>query len=319
VGTSVTHEFQQSLLPLSSLPVKIVFRLFTDDERAIEFYNSIDTKSASIDVLDDYWGEALEVYLHNPWLTYGLGLHRLREAGLAWGILDVVDERPLSIDELYHFCKSFLLHGQHSEGHLPHPRLDWSSFLQALSALLKNEKMQWNPVLGRLTPWMDLVKMNSIYNGCNKDPCHPYLQYVTPPQQQTTLPTPLPNAAGSTPFTNYQQPKQTSSSQPTQTNAFSKNESKSPLHESASHRPLNEHRNKPLKEQILLSWALQPPQYQKLYPLQRLLVTVPHNFARVETHAYFDKWKPLSEEAFVGNGSEQQILLKRGMFRCKGV
>ncbi|KAL7522496.1 hypothetical protein ACHAWX_007197 [Stephanocyclus meneghinianus] len=317
VGPTVTHEFQQSLVSLFSLPVKIVFRLFTDDERAIDFYNSIDTKSTSIDVLDDYWGEALEVYLHNPWLTYGLGLHRLREVGLAWSILDAMDERPLSIDELYQFCNCFLILGHHSQGHLPHPRFSWTSFLQALSALLQSERMQWNPVLGRLTPWMDLVKMNAIYSGCNKIPCYPHLQYVRPPQQQTTLPTPPPNATGSTPFSNSHQPKVTSSSQPTQTDAFSKNESKSHVHASASHQPLDDHRDKPLKEQILLSWALQPPQYQKLYPLQRLLVTVPNNFARVETHAYFDKWKPLSEEAFIGNGSELQILLKRAVRKAK--
>eukprot|EP00804_Cyclotella_cryptica_P021350 CCRYP_001600-RA/>CCRYP_001600-RA protein AED:0.03 eAED:0.03 QI:100/1/1/1/1/1/2/193/510 len=320
VGPYVIHEFQQALLSLCSLPVKIVFRLFTDDERAIEFYNSIDTKTASIDVLDDYWGEALEVYLHNPWLTYGLGLHRLREAGLAWGIIDIMDERPLSIDELYQFCKCFLLSGQQSEGHfLPHPRVNWNSFLQSLSVLLQKEKMQWNPVLGRLTPWMDLVKLNSICSGGNGSQSYSQSPYVPPPPQPNAFPTPLRNAAGGTTFMNNQQTNQNVPSQPSQTDRLPQNKPKSAPNESASQQPLDEHRNKPLKDQILLSWALQPPLYHKLYPLQRLLVTVPQNFARVETHAYFDKWKQLSEEAFVGNGSEQMILLKRGKFCCEGV
>lgn len=39
--------------------------------------------------------QALEVYLHNPWLTYGIGLHRLRESGFAPDIMDDLDERPL--------------------------------------------------------------------------------------------------------------------------------------------------------------------------------------------------------------------------------
>lgn len=37
--------------------------------------------------------QAMEVYLHNPWLTYGVGLHRLREAGFAPEIMDDLDER----------------------------------------------------------------------------------------------------------------------------------------------------------------------------------------------------------------------------------
>jgi len=37
--------------------------------------------------------QAMEVHLHNPWLTYGVGLHRLREAGFAPEIMDDLDER----------------------------------------------------------------------------------------------------------------------------------------------------------------------------------------------------------------------------------
>ena len=37
--------------------------------------------------------QAMEVYLHNPWLTYGVGLHRLREAGFAPEIMEDLDER----------------------------------------------------------------------------------------------------------------------------------------------------------------------------------------------------------------------------------
>jgi hypothetical protein len=49
-----------------------------------------------------------EVYVHNPWLTYGLGIHRLREAGLGFDVMATLDESLLSLGEIYQFCKDFL-------------------------------------------------------------------------------------------------------------------------------------------------------------------------------------------------------------------
>ena len=43
-----------------SLPVSITLQLCTDDEKAIDFYNSVD-KRLKLDVLDDFYGEALEM------------------------------------------------------------------------------------------------------------------------------------------------------------------------------------------------------------------------------------------------------------------
>jgi hypothetical protein len=40
-------------------------------------------------VLDDVRGEAEETHSHNPWLTYGMQLHRARE----WGVHDKVRHR----------------------------------------------------------------------------------------------------------------------------------------------------------------------------------------------------------------------------------
>ena len=40
--------------------------------------------------------QAMEIYLHNPWLTYSIGLHRLRESGFAPDIMDDLDERPFT-------------------------------------------------------------------------------------------------------------------------------------------------------------------------------------------------------------------------------
>ncbi len=60
-GSAVMKEFVDCMVGLSKLPVKIVVRLCTDDERASSFFNKMDGQVESMDVLDDYWGEAMEV------------------------------------------------------------------------------------------------------------------------------------------------------------------------------------------------------------------------------------------------------------------
>ncbi len=51
----------------------------------------------------------MEIHLYNPWLTYGIGLHRLREAGLLPDIFNYLDERPLTLDELHELCETFFI------------------------------------------------------------------------------------------------------------------------------------------------------------------------------------------------------------------
>ena len=41
---------------LSQLPVKIIFRLCTDNDNVVDFFSSLDSK-IDCDVLDDFWGE----------------------------------------------------------------------------------------------------------------------------------------------------------------------------------------------------------------------------------------------------------------------
>ena len=55
-GELVLKEFQESLQELSHMPVRITFRLTTDNEKVLDFYSSLD-KKYELDVLDDFWGE----------------------------------------------------------------------------------------------------------------------------------------------------------------------------------------------------------------------------------------------------------------------
>eukprot|EP00804_Cyclotella_cryptica_P004162 CCRYP_014540-RB/>CCRYP_014540-RB protein AED:0.00 eAED:0.00 QI:623/1/1/1/0/0/2/709/952 len=90
------HALGRVLNSVNKLPVKLVIRLCTGDDETVRHYNEVLTQTRNnCDVLNDYEGEAMEVYLYNPWLTYSVGLHRLREAGLAWG-MDMLDEKTFS-------------------------------------------------------------------------------------------------------------------------------------------------------------------------------------------------------------------------------
>ena len=95
-GEKQDAELIRELSDLSQLgSVKIILRLCTDNEEVLDMYNTLDGKLDEFDVLNDFWGESREVYLHNPWLCYSIGLHRLRESGLAPSLMDSLDERPL--------------------------------------------------------------------------------------------------------------------------------------------------------------------------------------------------------------------------------
>jgi hypothetical protein len=88
-----------ALRPLKDLPVLIILRLCTNEERIVKYWKYIDTETElGIDVLDDLKGEAEEVYEYNSWLTYGEPLQRMREFGVAMKELDLLDEERLSLE-----------------------------------------------------------------------------------------------------------------------------------------------------------------------------------------------------------------------------
>ena len=55
-GKSVLKEFQESVQELCHMPVRILFRLTTDNEKVLDFYATLDAIH-ELDVLDDFWGE----------------------------------------------------------------------------------------------------------------------------------------------------------------------------------------------------------------------------------------------------------------------
>jgi hypothetical protein len=163
----IKDQFVQSLRALEGLPVWLVVRLSTDEEEVVDFYNGLDDQlELSMDVLDDFCGEAEEIYEHNPWMNYALPIHRLRELGYHDRILDMIDERPLTQSEIRDYC--LLLFGAMQCDGLPDPAIDWKGFMDTVKALLDKEELQWNPMKKKPMPWINLKQLNKQYgdNSC---------------------------------------------------------------------------------------------------------------------------------------------------------
>jgi len=167
-GKHSNDEFVRSLSSLEGFPVWIVIRLCTDEDDVVGFYNDIDEQlELSIEVLDDFVGEAQEVYVHNKWLNYGLPLHRCRELGFEDRVFDLIDERPLTKSEIRQFCG--LLFGRDAFDGVPDPSIDFPGFLKNIERIMKSSgKEQWNPIKKRVEPFINTAKLASIYgeNAC---------------------------------------------------------------------------------------------------------------------------------------------------------
>lgn len=158
---STKLQFQKALQDLRGLPIFLIVRLCTDEEPVAEFWNDIDQQvEIPLDVLDDFAGEAQEVFAHNPWLTYGLPLHRAREWGIRLKLMDLLDERPLLASEIHEFlCLFFCCE-------LPDPEVEeWTVFGEALRTQLEAVPLVWNPVKQRPTPWIDVRELGRRYGG----------------------------------------------------------------------------------------------------------------------------------------------------------
>lgn len=156
------QEFIDALRTLGGLPVWVVIRLCTDEDDVVEFYNELDSlPEISLEVLDDFMGEAKEVYEYNKFLNYALPLHRCREMGYHSRLFDLLDERQLTTDELREFF--VLLFGEGEFDGVPDPQVDWAGFVEMVSKIVAKEKPQWNPITKRVQPWIDMKKLNKVY------------------------------------------------------------------------------------------------------------------------------------------------------------
>lgn len=161
-GSAQSQDFVNAMRSLEGLPVWITIRLCTDDDNIVEFYNDLDSQlELSVEVLDDYIQEAREVYKKNKWFNYTLPLHRCREMGFCNRLMDMLDERTLTLGELHEFC--ILILGVDQFDGVPEPAVDFKAFYKSLKNILKNEKKQWNSVKQYSTHVIDPEKMYDVY------------------------------------------------------------------------------------------------------------------------------------------------------------
>jgi hypothetical protein len=166
-GESITDEFLRAIKSLENLPVWLVIRLCTDEQQVTKFYNSLDTElELSLEVIDDFVGEAQEVNRFNSWLNYCLHMHRVRELGYHDRLFDLIDERPLTKGEIRDFC--CLVFGIDDFNTIPDPASNWLGFLKAINHLQKSEAKQWNPIKKKKKRWINLKQLNKIYGDGSK-------------------------------------------------------------------------------------------------------------------------------------------------------
>jgi hypothetical protein len=302
-SSSTLRDFIQALKSFQNLPVWFIVRLCTDDERAFEFYNSLDVHlTLPCDVLDDYYGEAVEVYLRNPWLTYGMSLHRFREMGFRIPILDVLDERSLTPLEIRDFCIFLFALSPHT---VPDPMYDWQGFMTILSNAMSRESIPWNPITKTASPWLDLRHLDALY--------HP----MSRPNVPSTTVQSLSNSTTPS-FTTFQQPQQQQHQQQKQQQ---QQQMTSPP-TSSSMTPLqsllqsNPGLVVPIRDPLVLTkfvttrWARMPPTYHRQKTIAEMLMTIDLTFLLVDAHPYFqEKYQPFSKHALE---SKDDAVFKRG-------
>lgn len=106
--------------------MNIVLNLATDEEAVVNYYTSVvDSLGQHVDAsrvdmhvqqgrinadtIDDFWSEQDEIVGQNPYLSYPLMLHFIRQAGLvAHTELDLLDERQLTQQERYRLATNLL-------------------------------------------------------------------------------------------------------------------------------------------------------------------------------------------------------------------
>eukprot|EP00595_Chromulina_sp_UTEXLB2642_P002381 CAMPEP_0196767484 /NCGR_PEP_ID=MMETSP1095-20130614/41684_1 /TAXON_ID=96789 ORGANISM="Chromulina nebulosa, Strain UTEXLB2642" /NCGR_SAMPLE_ID=MMETSP1095 /ASSEMBLY_ACC=CAM_ASM_000446 /LENGTH=289 /DNA_ID=CAMNT_0042135885 /DNA_START=578 /DNA_END=1447 /DNA_ORIENTATION=- len=159
-GLATDGSVIEALRPLQKLPVWLVIRLCTNEPDVVNFWNNIDKElEIELDVIDDFVNESLEVKKLNPWIIYGEPLHRLREFGASMKVIDLLDEKILSNEQVRDVCTAILSDGKSID--IPHPEINFKEFIRITK--LYNNKKTLCPNTCKMKPWIDIEKIKHIY------------------------------------------------------------------------------------------------------------------------------------------------------------
>lgn len=113
-------------------PVSVVVRLCTDNKDICDYWNKIDENlELPVDVIDDLHKEANQVFKCNPEFVYTDALHKARTFGDLPITFDLLDEQPLSMNQL-HVIMMFIF--PEIQGN-PDPFLDPTGYVNFLSSI----------------------------------------------------------------------------------------------------------------------------------------------------------------------------------------
>jgi hypothetical protein len=155
-------EIVDVLRRLCQLDATIVLRLCTSSDDVLRFYGSLDNeKDLDIDVVDDLWGEAVEISKKgNDWLTYSPMVHRLREGGCAIKALDMLDEERLSPSQIHEIITLVLQSVKDDEEPLPDIGKDPVAFVKAVEErMIKSPSFAFDPTKNRVMPSIRLFQL----------------------------------------------------------------------------------------------------------------------------------------------------------------
>jgi len=161
-GEASDGDVAAALRPLHSLPVWVVLRLCTDEDNVVNYWNNIDSQLELEQILDDLVSEANEVAKVNKWFTYGEPLHMLRQFGVSIKELDMLDEKPLTVDQIRDVC-AIIFGG--SVDDYPHPAVDAKGFVANIKRHNAQVPNTWNPVSKKMAPWIEMSALSHIVGG----------------------------------------------------------------------------------------------------------------------------------------------------------
>lgn len=141
-----------------ALPVQLVIRLCTDEEKIIEFYNRIDEElEFPLDILDDLASEAKEIAHANKngWFAYSPLLHRVREAGTLCKVLDSIDEKTLNPQEVRYLAE--LLSGSTESLQ----DLSDREFIRKVRSLVCKSPLVYDAVSQKMQPILNISRLRA--------------------------------------------------------------------------------------------------------------------------------------------------------------
>ena len=211
-GSDIQMAFVHALKQLQELPIWLVIRLCTNEPSVTEFYNALDAQlELPLEVLDDAVQEAKEVGQYNPWLNYATPLHRCRELGMAQDharVLDLLDERPLTVDEVVQVCRVlFGTNHQYTEDtdscdtDWPDPSTQWTEFVDCLQRQMNDQTKNpgralchWDSRKKSMAPWIHIKVLTQKYKPKHhkggRSWMRPSSTNTAPKSSQSASPTP---------------------------------------------------------------------------------------------------------------------------------